>query len=69
MGDAEAAFTTKLAGIYFFHNRFHFSKFSPRKLHFRQDPFLFPHMTFQSLGYVMKRAAAFRVCPPRVPLY
>ena len=26
-------------------------------------PSLFPHMTFQSLGYVMKRAAEFRVCP------
>ena len=26
----------------------------------------FPHMTFQSLGYVMKRATAFRACPPSV---
>ena len=43
-----------------------FFTFSQQKAHFPQTPFLFPHMTFQSLGYVMKRAAAFRVCPPTV---
>ena len=36
-------------------------RISPRKGSF---PSLFHHTTFQSLGYVMKRAAAFRVCPP-----
>ena len=38
----------------------------PQKAHFPQTPSLFAHMTFQSLGYVMKRAAAFRVRPPSV---
>ena len=37
-----------------------------QKAHFFQTPSLFPHMTFQNLGYVIKRAAAFRVCPPNV---
>ena len=48
--------------------------FSPSAFHFftakgalSPDPFLFPHMTFQSLGYVMKRAAAFRVYLPTPP--
>ena len=35
--------------------------------HFLQTHSLFPHITmitFQSLGYVLKRAAAFMLCPP-----
>ena len=35
--------------------------FSPRKAHFPQTPSRFPYLKFQSLGYVMKSAAAFRV--------
>ena len=35
-----------------------------QKAHFPQTPSFFPHMTFQSLGYIMKRAAAFRACSP-----
>ena len=41
-----------------------FFTFPPQKAHFLQFPSHFPHMTFQSLGFVMKRAAAFRICPP-----
>ena len=41
-----------------------FFTFPLQKAHFPQTPSHFPHMTFQSLVYVMKRAAAFRVCPP-----
>ena len=33
---------------------------------FHQTPSLFPHMTFQNVGYILKCAAAFRVCPPSV---
>ena len=45
---------------------FHPGVFTFKKAHFPQNPSLFPHMTFQSLGYVMIRAAALRVCPPSV---
>ena len=43
-----------------------FLTISRQKVQFPQTPSVFPHMTFQSLGYVMERAAAFRVCPPSV---
>ena len=41
--------------------------FPSQKAHFLQTPSFFLHVTvtFQSLEYVMKRAAAFRVCPPQ----
>ena len=42
------------------------SHFSDKNAHFPQTPSLFLHMTFQSFGYVMNRATAFRVCPPPV---
>ena len=38
-----------------------FLTFSPQKAHFPQTPALFPHRTFQCLGYLMKLAATFRV--------
>ena len=45
--------------IYIFPSVIHFF---PQKAHFPHTPSHFSHMTFQSLGYVMKHAAAFRVC-------
>ena len=43
-----------------------FFTFPRQKVHFPQTPSLFPHMTFQSLGYILKRPALFRVCQPNV---
>ena len=43
------------SGLYLFASK---GTFSP-------DPPSFSHVAFQSLGYVMKRAAALRLCPPR----
>ena len=40
--------------------------FFPTKANFSQTPLFFPHIAFQSLGYVMKLAAACRVCSPSV---
>lgn len=45
----------------FFPQRTHFF---PIKSAFPQTPSLSPHLTVQSLGYVMKCAAACRVFPP-----
>ena len=39
-----------------------FFTFSPQMAH-SSDASLFPHMTFQSLGYFTKLSVAFRVCP------
>ena len=50
---------------YFFTSGF-FTYSHKRKARFPQAPFFFPRITFQSLGCVMKRAAAFRVCPHSV---
>ena len=52
--------------IFFFSAFFTFSR---QKEHFSQTPSRFPLMTFQSLGYVTKHAAAFRVFPPNVLVY
>ena len=40
-----------------------FFTFPPQKEHFPQTSSLCPYITFQSLGYFMKYAAAFSVCP------
>ena len=50
-------------GKLYFPRVFHFFD---TKSAFCPDHPSFPHMTFQSLGYVMKRATAFRACPPSV---
>ena len=43
-----------------------FSRFPHNRRVSPRPPLLFPHMTFQSSGYFVKRAAAFRLCPPPV---
>ena len=45
---------------------FTFPKFPLQMVHFPQTPSLFPHVTFQSQGYFIRRDKAFRVCPPSV---
>ena len=49
----------------FFPSVFKFQFFSTKGV-FSPDPLSFSHVTFQNLGYVIKRTAEFRVCHPCV---